>query len=288
MTASLDLRDAWHALLERRRAFAASLAPYGELLERWASVETGMPAPTWTAAACRDCWLRGVPLLAEVRPPLAVEALEDLLGGVMEQLAALDAARAPALQRLAGAWDAGAVTPASLLPARDGIGDGAAEVASGLDSGVVSFLACATLRPALERWLAPARAHLEGVDWGRGVCPFCGAAPGFIDVVEGGHRRLACHFCGGTWGFAKLRCPLCGVEGTEALYRLKAEGADEGYVIAGCKRCRGYLKELDRRERWNGGPPLLEDWATPHLDVVARREGYRKPLPSLLDLLATR
>jgi hypothetical protein len=31
---------------------------------------------------------------------------------------------------------------------------------------------------------------------------------------------------------------------------------------------------------------VLEDWATPHLDVIARREGYRKPLPSLLDLVA--
>jgi FdhE protein len=206
----------------------------------------------------------------------------------MEQLAALDPARAAALQHLALAWDAGAVTPASLLPSRDGIGDGAAEAASGLDGDAVTFLACATLRPGLEAWLSPAQAYFDGVEWGRGVCPFCGAPPGFIDVIEGGHRRLACHFCGGAWGFAKLRCPLCGVEGTESLYRLKAEGADEGYLVSGCRRCHGYLKELDRRERWNGGPPLLEDWGTPHMDVVARREGYRKAIPSLLDLLAPR
>jgi formate dehydrogenase maturation protein FdhE len=211
-----------------------------------------------------------------------------LLGGVMEQLAALDPARAGSLQRLATAWDARAVSPASLLPSRTGIGDGAAEAASGLDADAVAVLACAALRPALEGWLSSARAHLEDTEWGRGVCPFCGAPPGFIDVVEGGHRRLACHFCGGAWGFAKLRCPLCGVEGTEPLYRLKAEGADEGYVVSGCRRCHAYLKELDRRERWNGGPALLEDWSTPHLDVVARREGYRKPVPALLDLLVPR
>ena len=114
-----------------------------------------------------------------------------------------------------------------------------------------------------------------------------GAPPGFADVVEGGHRRLACHFCGGAWSFAKLRCPLCGVEGTKDLQRLQAEGEDAGYVISGCRACRGYLKELDRRERWNGGPPLLEDWASPHLDVVARREGLRKALPALLDLART-
>ena len=116
------------------------------------------------------------------------------------------------------------------------------------------------------------------------MCPFCGGPPGFVDVIEGGRRRLACHFCGGAWGFAKLRCPLCGVEGTKDMVRLQAEGEDAGYVVSGCRACGAYLKELDRRERWNGGPPLLEDWASPHLDVVARRAGLRKPLPALLDL----
>ena len=284
MTA-LDFREAWRELLARRRAFAVSLAPYGEIVERWATASV-RPAGTWTAERCRQTWARGIPLLAESPPPLDADDLEDLLGGVMEQLAALDPARAPALQRLAGAWDARAVSPAALLPTRTGIGDGTVESASGLDADAVAVLAWATLRPPLEAWLSDARTHLDGAEWGRGVCPFCGAPPGFIDVVEGGHRRLACHFCGGAWAFAKLRCPLCGVEGTDALYRLKAEGNDEGYVVSGCRRCRGYLKELDRRERWNGGPALLEDWSTPHLDVVARREDYRKAIPTLLDLLS--
>lgn len=281
----MDLRPAWADVLARRRDFAPTLTPYGDILERWAST-TDVTARPWSAAECREHWERGLPLTATLPPPLAAADVEELLGASMEQLAALDPPRAPALQRLAGAWDAGAITPASLLPTREGIGDGAVEAASGLDAAAVSTLAWAALRPALETWLTPAREHIEGATWGRGVCPFCGAPPGFIDVIEGGHRRLACHFCGGAWGFAKLRCPLCGVEGTEPLHRLRAEGADEGYVISGCRRCHGYLKELDRRERWNGGPPLLEDWGTPHLDLVARRAGYRKAVPSLLDLLA--
>ena len=283
---TLDLRPAWADVLARRRDLASTLRPYGDVLERWATTSS-VTARTWSATECREAWQRGVPLTASVPVGLDVADVEELLGAVMEDVAALDPARAPALQRLAAAWDAGAVTPASLLPARDGIGNGAAETASGLDAPTVTALACVALRPVLEEWLAGARQHFEGAEWGRGVCPFCGAPPGFIDLVEGGHRRLACHFCGGAWGFPKLRCPLCGVEGTEPLYRLRAEGADEGYVISGCRRCRGYLKELDRRERWNGGPPLLEDWSTPHLDLIARREGYRKPIPALLDLLAT-
>jgi hypothetical protein len=281
---TLDLRPAWKEMLQRRRDLTPTLAPYADLLERWASA-TAAPTREWSVAECREQWARGLPLTIAAPPPLAAEDVEELLGGAMEQVAQLDGTRAAALQRLAAAWDAGAVTPASLLPTREGIGTGAAEAASGLDAAVVTALACATLRPALEAWLSGARPHVDGAEWGRGVCPFCGAPPGFIDVVEGGHRRLACHFCGGAWGFAKLRCPLCGVERTDSLYRLRAEGSEEGYVISGCRQCQGYLKELDRRERWNGGPPLLEDWATPHLDLVARREGYLKPVASLLDLL---
>jgi hypothetical protein len=279
-----DLRDAWTDLLARRRALAASLAPYSEVLDLWAAWTPARPAPAWPASRCREVWARGIPLAAEAPPPLEAAALEDLLGGAMETVAAVVPDRAPALQRLAGAWDAGALGPDALLPRRDAIGDSSVERASGLDADAVAFLAYATLRPALEAWLAPARAALVDAEWGRGVCPFCGAPPGFIDVIEGGHRRLACHFCGGAWGFAKLRCPLCGVEGTRDLQRLQAEGEDAGYVISGCRACHGYLKELDRRERWNGGPPTLEDWASPHLDLVARREGFRKAVPALLDL----
>jgi FdhE protein len=280
-----DLREAWRDLLARRRAIATSLAPYGTLLERWSEWTPPRQRLTWSAERCRDSWSRGVPLLAEAAPPLDRDDIEELLGAAMEDVAAVDPARGPVLQRLAAAWDAGAVGPDALLPRRDGIGDDRVEAASGLDTGALTFLAYATLRPALEAWLAPAQPHFEGVDWGRGVCPFCGAPPGFVDVVEGGHRRLACHFCGGAWGFAKLRCPMCGVEGTKDLHRLQAEAADAGYVISGCRACHAYLKELDRRERWNGGPPLLEDWSSPHLDVVARRQGFIKPVPALLDLV---
>ena len=272
-----DLREGWRDVLARRRALATSLAPYGDLLERWAAYTPPARALSWKAERCRESWARGI--------PLDDAQLEDLLGDAMEALAALDPTRAPALQRLAGAWDAGALGADALLPRHAGIGDDAIETASGLDTAAVTFLAYATLRPALEAWLTPVRSHFADAQWGRGVCPFCGAPPGFVDVVEGGHRRLACHFCGGAWGFAKLRCPLCGVEGTKDLQRLQAEGEDTGYVVSGCRACHAYVKELDRRERWNGGPPLLEDWASPHLDVVARRAGLVKPLPALLDLV---
>ena len=44
------------------------------------------------------------------------------------------------------------------------------------------------------------------------------------------------------------------------------------------------MKEIDRRQRWNARSPLVEDWGSPHLDLVARRAGYRRAVPTLLEI----
>jgi formate dehydrogenase maturation protein FdhE len=69
------------------------------------------------------------------------------------------------------------------------------------------------------------------------------------------------------------------------MVRLVAEDAEEGYFVEACLACRGYLKGVDRRERWNAASPLVEDWASPHLDYYAAREGYWRGTPSLAQLL---
>jgi FdhE protein len=286
ITNPTDFREAWADLLRRRPAFGATLAMYGEIVELWAAW-----APTralrlgLSADACRARWRQGTPLVEEAAGVLRAADIEELVGGVMETLAGAEPRWAPALQRLAQAWDAGTVTPRALLPDRGRIGSVAAEQASGLSADVLAFLAVAGLRPALEAMFAPVRAHLGEGLWPLGLCPFCGGPPGFTDVIEDGRRRLACHLCGGAWMFAKLRCPFCGVEGAQHLVRLTTEDAkEEGYLVSACRECRAYLKEVDRRARWNAGPPLIEDWGSPHFDLVAHRQGYWRPVPSIVQL----
>ena len=145
-------------------------------------------------------------------------------------------------------------------------------------------LAAIALRPFLAAYFREVRADLEDGVWTLGVCPFCGAPPGFGDVVEDGRRRLACHCCAAGWIFSRRRCPLCGADASQDLVRLDPEGGDEGYFISACLACRGYIKELDRRVRWNGGPALVEDWGSPHLDLIAERQGYWRAVPTLLQL----
>src|SRR5229473_2994161 len=80
-------------------------------------------------------------------------------------------------------------------------------------------------------------------------------------------------------------CPRCESWNSRDLARLVAEDLEAAYFIEGCRACRGYVKGVDRRQRWNAGPPLVEDWGSPHLDLHAAREGYWRATPSLAHLL---
>lgn len=275
MTPTPDLRPDWGELLARRTGVAPSLLGYSRVIDAWAETITPTAALGWSEAECRRTWAEGTPIVVAAPPDLEAAAIEDLLGMAMEIVAESQPA-GEGLDRLAAAWDRGEVTPHSFLPTPGQ--EGTLEAAPELGEALVTFLAIVTLRPALETYLAGCRAHLRDSDWDRGVCPFCGAPPGFADVVEDGRRRLACHVCGGAWTFTRLRCPFCGDADTRNLARLDFEAAaDQGYFISTCGTCRGYLKELDRRVRWNGGPALIEDWGSPHFDLACIRTGYRRP-----------
>jgi FdhE protein len=281
MVAPIDLREEWRELLARRPTLAPSLAPYETLLDAWADSEPGM-APVWNAAVCRDRWQHGTPLLCGIPVDLEAARIEPLLDVALGLLASVAAADPESLKRFAEAWDAGRIQATSLLPQPGRIGS--IEDSHGLAAEAVSFVACASLRPHLERLLEGSRAYLEDGAWENGACPFCGGPPGFADILEDGRRRLACHLCGGGWIFPRLRCPFCGTDRTSDLGRLDLGGAEEGYFLSTCAACRAYLKELDRRVRWNGGRALVEDWGSPHFDLAARRAGHWRPVPPLLSL----
>jgi len=280
-----DLREAWADVLRRRPTLRASLVVYDDILEAWARwTPRNALALDGSPGVWRASWETGTPLVAEAARALRAEDLEDLVGTAMEALARVQPALVSSLQAFAAAWDRGAVGASTLLPARGRIGAAPGE-AAGLGTDALAFLAGASLRPALEALFAPAREHFTESAWSLGVCPFCGGPPGFVDIVEDGRRRLACHLCGGAWRFAKLRCPFCGVDGAEHLVRLAPEEArEEGYVVSACRDCRAYIKEVDRRNRWNAGPALVEDWGSPHFDLIAHRQGYWRAIPSLVQL----
>lgn len=278
----------WEDLLRRRSAFRDTLEPLGPILAAWAAWPPGRITPLpWIAERWCRCWQAGVPLLAEAPPAIERESLDEVLGPALDLLARLEEDHT-ALREFAQAWDEGEIEASALLPERGRIGAVEIQERCHLSQDALAFLSVAGLRPLLETYFAECRAHIEGSAWDLGVCPCCGAPPGFTDLLEDGRRRLACHLCGSAWIVGRLTCPFCGNRIAGDFVRLLAEDKDEGFAISACRACHGYVKELDRRVRWNAGSALVEDWGSPHLDLIAYRQDYWRPIPTLIQLAPPR
>jgi hypothetical protein len=273
----------WTALLRRRPSFTETLEPFGRVIAAWDSEPAEWLTPlACTAESAAAAWSTGIPLLAQAPPSIPADRLEPLLGPALDVIHPIEDARP-----FAEAWDRGDVSPADLLPSA---GSARLEIQERcrLTQHAMTFLAMAGVRPALRRYFERSRPLVDPRLWDRGLCPCCGSPPGFADLLEDGRRQLACHVCDARWTLARLVCPFCDNRTSSDFARLIAEEADEGYAIAVCRACRGYIKELDRRARWNAGPAIVEDWGSPHLDLIAHRQQYWRPMPTLIQLTAGR
>jgi len=273
------LAGEWAELLARRPTFREALEPLGGVLAAWHAWPSSSLAPLeCPAERARALWSDRKPLVTIAPPPISPEQIEPTLHPALDVLAGLEDTR-----DFTDAWDAGSIGPVSLLPS-DGRPGGALIERCHLTQAAAAFLAVAGLRPLLTAWFAGCRSLMDDGCWDLGLCPCCGASPGCAELLEDGKRQLACHLCDARWTFSRLICPLCGNRRSDDLVRLIAEGADEGYAITACGACRGYLKEIDRRARWNAGSAIVEDWGSPHLDLIAHRQGYWRPIPTLVQL----
>ncbi len=130
------------------------------------------------------------------------------------------------------------------------------------------------VREAFGRWRDEER-------WLRHYCPLCGSAPAMAQLfgADPGRRRLlACGRCGTRWQYKRTGCPFC--EGdNQRLSALAVEG-EAGLRIDYCESCGGYLKTYDGQ---GDEDLLLSDWASLHLDLIARDRGLKRLAASLYD-----
>ena len=277
------LAGEWAELLVRRPTFRDALEPLGGVLAAWHAWPSKAVAPfDCPPERARAIWSARKPLAALTPLPVSAEQIEPTLHPALDVLTGLEDTR-----EFTAAWDAGDIGPAALMPS-DGRPGGALIERCHLSQAAAAFLAVAGLRPMLTAWFARCRPLMDDGYWDLGMCPCCGASPGCAELLEDGKRQLACHLCDARWTFSRLICPLCGNRHSDDLVRLIAEGADEGYAITACSACRGYIKEIDRRARWNAGSAIVEDWGSPHLDLIAHRQGYWRPIPTLIQLAYAR
>lgn len=113
-------------------------------------------------------------------------------------------------------------------------------------------------------------------DWNHGYCPICGGLPSIAELSgEEGKKKLHCGQCDNSWGFHRMTCTHCGNTEHDSLGYFTAEG-DPGYRVDICRKCSGYLKVVDSREKGEGLPLEIEDVATLHLDLLAAKEGFSR------------
>src|SRR5260370_32166769 len=154
----------WQEMLARRRAMGESLSLWTSVLDGWRDWKDGGVAPlTWSAEECLERWERGAALLGEAAPTIAPESLEDLLGPLMERLAAAGPEDAESLQRFAAAWDDGRIGAASLFPPSGKEGAAALYNEVGMAAHIAGFLAHAGLRPPLQTFFSRLRVVPEGI-----------------------------------------------------------------------------------------------------------------------------
>jgi FdhE protein len=119
--------------------------------------------------------------------------------------------------------------------------------------------------------------------WNHGYCPICGGLPAIAELSgEEGKKCLHCSLCGYHWAFQRLTCIHCGNTDHETLAYFTAAG-ETGCRVDICRKCSGYLKVVDSRERGENLPLEIEDVATLHLDLLAAKEGFSRGKKEMLE-----
>jgi FdhE protein len=235
-------------------------------------------------SACGERMIAGEPLLSADD----VRLNDSLFGDLFEQIAAMGREQAPAEQKSAWAdmpGDAGEWSRELVrgLLVENGLLPGVAEKI-GADEAVLTYVASQAIAPFLESYADKLAEYVDDSKWMKGSCPVCGGEPLMARLEkETGKRLLQCYLCGTEWEYKRLECPLCGNEDQKKL-RFFADEEDKTYRVEVCDVCKGYIKTIDTREIERDTCLLVENLATLHLDLVARKEGFQRETNKLFGL----
>jgi len=117
-------------------------------------------------------------------------------------------------------------------------------------------------------------------------CPVCGSPPQASVLRDDpgalGRRLLVCSLCATDWAFPRLTCAHCGSVDADLLHLHEVESIPH-VRIEECAACTRYIKAVDLRKLGNA-EPIVDDLATPELDLWADHRGLVKIHPNLLGL----
>lgn len=204
--------------------------------------------------------------------PELLDLLESSSAGAAKAAAALRAALAPG-----GGLDAAVVLRA--LAAGDETPFAPWRQAFPDSPRALDFVATCALAPSLAaaaELLAPLLP--EDLPHEHGGCPLCGSPP-YVSLLHGkeGRRMGVCSFCGHEHRIRRIACAYCDESEQNRLKQFRVQEYP-GMRVDVCDTCKTYIKTLDYREQDGDRSPSLDDLATVELDIMARQQGYSRPV----------
>ena len=143
-----------------------------------------------------------------------------------------------------------------------------------LSPKVLEFIVIMSIKPLLHRLRDSIASMLKDWKWNKGYCPICGSEPNMAYLDDKGKRHLHCSMCDHEWNWARIRCPFCNNQEHTNMGYLYAE-EEEGIRIDFCRKCKRYIKTIDKRVYKDPCSMELEHIATLHLDILAQKEGFK-------------
>jgi FdhE protein len=225
-------------------------------------------------------FLNGVPLLLGSRAAIDLQPAEQVFTGLIHELTSMPLHHSIAKQildlavQLQRKQDAPHCVLESLVHDKELLSN---------HPGMLRYLGWTALRGFLRPVVQFFAEWRDEDRWLRPYCPTCGSLPATAQLVgmdSGRMRLLSCGCCGTRWRYLRVGCPFCENQNDHQLPVLTVEGQN-GLRIDCCDSCGGYLKVYDGR---GDEPLLLEDWASLHLDIIARDRGLKRMASSLYEL----
>ncbi len=158
---------------------------------------------------------------------------------------------------------------------------GQAEISTG-HSFMCYFLAYFSFLPFFVHMAAQVKQKYDEEVWGHGHCPYCGSAP-LLSYLKGkeGKRVHACSLCLSFYRVPRIQCPYC-LNSEQKKFSIFTSDTDADFQVCICKKCKNYIKIHDYKEYEKFTPdPLLDDFKTITLDIIAENQNYTKAVLSL-------
>lgn len=250
-----------------------------------ASARAVVVLPPRGAMASQEALFAGSPLLLRRDFPFDPAQAKALVPGLLDLLASTGGAAAKAAQALRNAFAPGGgldlETALRALPEGDEALFAHWREALPGAPRALDFVVTSALAPSLHaaaRRLAPLLP--QNLPHEHGHCPLCGSLP-YLSLLRDkeGRRTAVCSFCGHEHRIRRIACAYCD-EARQDRLKLFRVAEYPGARVDVCDTCGLYIKTLDRREMDGECLPGLEDMATMALDMLAQRQGYRRPVLS--------